>query len=410
MEVTDRLKDSLSTFSNAVNISLSLLDRDGKTLEIFGQSFAYCELFQKITGKYCPCAQMHQHSCQQAVKLGEEYIFSCPAGLTHFTAPILKNGVHVASVLAGPIALEYPDINLVDDVLHKYRASVDYRSKMFTALNSIPLVEPFRARYLSKLLFSYMTNLMSNEYEKTQELSGKAVQQAKIGEYIQLIKENPDVALPQYQLEKQLLSDVLSGNAEGAKAILNEMLGRIYFTSGNNVEIIKTRAIELVAFLSRAIVENKGDERTIYQMTDNFMRSVTKTSDLTDLSYVLLETLEKFTDLTFSDVLSTNLVIIKKAIRYMNDHYNSNPTLEEVANYVGLNPTYFSTLFKQKTGVNFSGYMMRLKVEQAKRLLKDSNLSLATIAAELGFESQSYFSNIFKRLTKMTPKQYRANL
>jgi len=410
MELTNILRDSLSTFSNAVNITLTLLDQDGMILDTFGAPCAYCELFQETTGKYCPCAQMHQHSCQQAAKLGEGYIFSCPAGLIHFAAPIFKNRNHVASVLAGPISLEYADINLIDDILPKYNISLDYRNKMYTALSSVPLVEPFRARYLSNLLFLYVTNLMSNEYAKTQELSQKTVQQAKIGEYIQLIKENPSTSLPQYELEKQLLSDVLSGNAEGAKAILNEMLGRIYFASGNNVEIIKTRAIELIAFLSRAIIENKGDERTIYQMTDSFFQHITKANDLTDLSYALLEALEKFTNLAFSNVISTNLAIIKKGIQYMNDHYNSNPPLEEVASYVSLNPTYFSTLFKQKTGVNFSGYMMRLKIEQGKRLLKDSNLPLATISAELGFDSQSYFSNTFKKFTKMTPKQYRESI
>jgi two-component system, response regulator YesN len=410
MELTNVLKDSLSTFSNAVNITVNLLDQDGMILDTFGSPFTYCQLFQEATGKYCPCAQMHQHSCQQAAKLGEGYIFSCPAGLIHFAAPIFKSKNHVASVLAGPISLEYADINLIDEVFRKYNISLDYRNKMYTALSAIPLVEPFRARYLTNLLFLYVTNLMSNEYAKTQELSEKSIQQAKIGEYIQLIKEDSETSLPQYELEKQLLSDVLSGNAPGAKAILNEMLGRIYFASGNNVEIIKTRAIELIAFLSRAIIENKGDETTIYHMTDTFLRHIAQTNDLTDLSYVLLEALEKFTNLAFSDVVSTNLVIIKKGIQYMNDHYNSNPTLDEVANYVGLNPTYFSTLFKQKTGVNFSGYMMKLKIDQGKRLLRESNLPLVTIAAELGFESQSYFSNIFKRFTDMTPKQYRENL
>lgn len=410
MEFTDVIKDNLSTFSNAVNITLNLLDQNGLILETFGAPCSYCELFQEATGKYCPCAQMHQHSCQQAANLGEAYIVSCPAGLIHFAAPILKNKKHVASVLAGPISLEFADINLVDDVMQKYDIPLDYRSKLFTALSAVPLVEPFRARYLSKLLFLNVTNLIANQDSKTQELSGKAVQQAKISEYIQLIKENPATSVSQRELEKQLLADVLSGNADGAKAILNEMLGRIYFTSGNNVEIIKTRAIELIAFLSRAIIENKGDEQVIYQMTENCLHSITKSNDLTDLSYVLLEVLDKFTNLAFSNIVSNNLAIIKKSISYLNEHYNSNPTLEEIADYVGLNPTYFSTLFKKETGVNFSNFMINLKIEHAKRLLKDTNLPLVTIAAELGFDSQSYFSNVFKRYVSITPKQYRQSL
>lgn len=407
MEMTDNLRENLSAFSNAVNITLSIIDLNGDIAETFGPECNYCKQFQTATGKYCPCTQTHFHACKQAADLGEGYIFLCPAGMIHFAVPIFRGKTHIGSVLAGPISLEYTDISLIDDVLQKFDISLEYRDKMYAARNAVPLVEPFRARYLSKLLFLLVTNLMANDQAELQKLSEKTIQQAKIGEYIQLIKENNNVSFSQRELEKSLLSDVLSGNAEGVKAILNEMLGRIYFTSGNNIQIIKTRAIELLAFLSRAVVENKGDEKTIYQMTDNFLHAITTTNNLTDLSFVLLEALEKMTNLAFSSSNTAHLSVIKKSIEYMNDHYNSNPTLEDVAGHVALNPTYFSTLFKKETGVNFSSYMTNLKIEHAKRLLKETNLPLITIATELGFDSQSYFSNVFKKYMHMTPKHYR---
>jgi len=77
---------------------------------------------------------------------------------------------------------------------------------------------------------------------------------------------------------------------------------------------------------------------------------------------------------------------------------------------VGLNPAYFSTLFKKETGINFSNYLLNLRIENAKLLLKNSNLSLINIAVEIGFDNQSYFSNVFKKVTGMTPKQYRQTL
>jgi AraC-like DNA-binding protein len=77
---------------------------------------------------------------------------------------------------------------------------------------------------------------------------------------------------------------------------------------------------------------------------------------------------------------------------------------------VGLNPTYFSTLFKKEMGVTFSNYILNVKIDHAKRLLKNTNMSLISIAIELGFDNQSYFSNVFKKATNMTPKQYRQAL
>lgn len=410
MPFIDVLKDNLSAFSNATNITLNLLDPEGHTLETFGPSYDYCKLFAEATGKYCPCFQMHHHSCAQAAQLGEDYIFSCPGGLIHFTVPIFKNNVSVASVLAGPIALEYADMTVVDDILQKHNISLNYRGKMYTAFTAVPLIEPYRARHMTKLLFLLISNLASHEAARMEELASKTFQQAKIGEYIQLIKEEPDTSPSQYTLEKTLISYVLAGNMDGAKGVLNEMLGRIYFASGNSVEIIKTRTIELIALLSRAIVEGGGDEKSVYHMTDTFLHAISSINDLTDLSYILLGTLEKFTNLAFANITSNNLTLIRKSVQYMNEHYNTNPSLEEVAHYVGLNAAYFSTLFKKEMGINFSNYIVKLKVEQGKRLLKNSNLPLITIAVELGFDSQSYFSNVFKKHTGMTPKQYRQSL
>lgn len=411
MDFIDILKDNLQTYTYATNISLSFLDKDGNQMAQFGQAFQYCALFHEATGKYCPCSKTHQDSCLMSLNLGESYIFLCPGGLMHFTVPIVKEKSYQGSVLAGPIVVDYPDITLVDGIIQKYNISLDYRRKMYTALTAVPLIEPFQARHLSKLLFLLVTNLITGEAERTKELSEKAFQQAKIGEYLQITKEDNNSYSPsQYAMEKNLIHAVLSGNIQGAKALLNEMLGQIYFTSGNNIEIIKVRTIELIALLSRATYEAGSNETSIYHMTESFMHQISNVKNLTDLSYILLETLDQFTNLVFSHSSGNNLSVVKKSIAFINERYNQNITLDMVAKHVGLNPAYFSSLFKKEMGINFSNYLMNLKIDNAKLLLKNSNLPLIDVAVELGFDNQSYFSNVFKRITGMTPKQYRQTL
>jgi len=410
MEFLDILYNNLQTYAHATNITLTMLDKEGTQLTSFGPTFQYCSLFNEATGKYCPCSKKHHDSCLQSVNLGESYIFSCPGGLIHFAVPIVKEKIYQGSVLAGPIALDYPDISLVDSIIQKYSISLDYRRKLYTALSAVPMIEPFQARHLSKLLFLLITNLITGEPERTKELSDKALQQAKINEYIQLTKEERPLSTTQYAMEKSLIHDVLSGNANGAKAILNEMLGQIFFTSGSNIEIIKVRTIELIALLSRAILETGSNDDKVYHMTESYMLKLTTVKNLTDLSYVLLEILEQFTNLAFSHTASNNLSIIKKSIAYINDRYNQNLTLDMVAEHIGLNPSYFSSLFKKETGINFSNYLINLKIDNAKLLLRNTNLPLINIAIELGFDNQSYFSNVFKKSTGMTPNQYRQKL
>jgi two-component system, response regulator YesN len=410
MEFLDILYDNLQSYAYATNISLTVLDKSGKPMTSYGQTYQYCSLFQEATGKYCPCSKIHHDSCLQSVNLGESYIFACPSGLIHFAVPIVKNKSYQGSVLAGPITLEYPDISLVDSIIQKYKVSLDYRRKMYTALGSVPLIEPFQARHLSKLLFLQVTNLIIGESERIKVVSDKALQQAKIGEYLQSTKEENFLPITQYAMEKSLIQDVLSGNSGGAKAILNEMLGQIFFTSGNNIDIIKTRTIELIALLSRAIIEAGSNQEEVFHMTESFMHKLTAVKNLTDLSYVLLDTLEQFTNIAFYPTTSNNSSIIRKSINFINEQYNHNLTLDMVAEHVGLNPAYFSTLFKKETGINFSSYLINLRIEKAKLLLKNTNLPLIDIAAELGFDNQSYFSNVFKKATGIAPRQFRQSL
>ena len=106
---------------------------------------------------------------------------------------------------------------------------------------------------------------------------------------------------------------------------------------------------------------------------------------------------------------SKNPVLIQKSISYINEHYNEDINLETIANIVHLNPSYFSSIFKKEVGVSFSNYLNKIRIEQSKLLLKNTDSSIVEIALEVGFEDQSYFSKVFKNLTKMTPKQYRQN-
>ena len=78
-----------------------------------------------------------------------------------------------------------------------------------------------------------------------------------------------------------------------------------------------------------------------------------------------------------------------------------------VAAQVGLNPSYFSTYFKQICGSSFKEYLNMVRVEEAKRLLANTDYSILDIAIAIGFDNQSYFSKVFKRVTGVTPGRFR---
>jgi len=84
-----------------------------------------------------------------------------------------------------------------------------------------------------------------------------------------------------------------------------------------------------------------------------------------------------------------------------------NVSLSAIADQMCLSPKYVSRLFNKGKGTNFREYKLKMKIEKAKSLLKDSSLTIDNIANELGYQNPESFMRIFKRLTKQTPTQYR---
>ena len=98
---------------------------------------------------------------------------------------------------------------------------------------------------------------------------------------------------------------------------------------------------------------------------------------------------------------------IEMAKQYIDGHCGEDITLEGVANYVNLNPAYFSRYFKKHAGVRFVDYLCRLRVERAKALLADPANKVYEICRAVGYNSKHRFHKIFKQYTDLTPTEYR---
>ncbi|MFC5407127.1 helix-turn-helix domain-containing protein [Cohnella soli] len=95
-------------------------------------------------------------------------------------------------------------------------------------------------------------------------------------------------------------------------------------------------------------------------------------------------------------------------IEYLERHYDQDITLSSAAEQIFMNPSYFSTLFKRKTGITFVHYLQHLRIEKSKALLLESNCKIYEIAVKTGFADEKYFFKVFKNLTGSTPTEYRA--
>ena len=97
---------------------------------------------------------------------------------------------------------------------------------------------------------------------------------------------------------------------------------------------------------------------------------------------------------------------IAVCLDYIYDHLHTHITAEQLAKLTGLNISYLSRLFKKETGQTISNYIRDKKIETAKNMLLYSDFSPSEIASILAFPSQSYFTEVFRKTTGVTPRKY----
>jgi len=102
--------------------------------------------------------------------------------------------------------------------------------------------------------------------------------------------------------------------------------------------------------------------------------------------------------------------VITKAKAFIRDHHTENLRLGQVARFVNTSPFYFCKMFKKGTGLNFTDYLSRLRVERSKNLLLNPNLRVSEIAYEVGFQSLTHFNRVFKNTLGQSPTRYREKL
>jgi AraC-like DNA-binding protein len=107
---------------------------------------------------------------------------------------------------------------------------------------------------------------------------------------------------------------------------------------------------------------------------------------------------------------NAELPVVTRAKEFIRQNQTEDLSLTKVAKAVNTSSFYFCKLFKKSTGLNFTDYVSRVRIEKAKNLLLNPNLRISEIAYEIGFQSLTHFNRVFKKIIGQSPTEYRAQL
>ncbi len=353
------------------------------------------------------CRDVHLLAAYQAERYGGKHIYFCPVSLLHWASPVRSDSMMQGALICGPAAICEPDTYFIDQV-NRY---APHPEELISRLDSITMVTPARAESLSNMLLLTALSISDAEGRALYEDRDLFQQQSHISDYLYGLKtmegdKRSDLDYP-LEIERKLMRLTAEGRKQEAGVLLDELIGILLCTTGADLEIIKSRILELVVLLSRSALEGGADAEQIFGINCNYIIKIREMETIDELARWTKRITDRFTDLVFNLRKVRHTQKILQATAYLKKHFHENVSCSEVAASVHLSTSYVSTMFKFEMGMTMTEYLTKLRIDESKHLLLNTSESLGTISLACGFEDQSYFSKVFKRCTGILPSRYR---
>lgn len=207
--------------------------------------------------------------------------------------------------------------------------------------------------------------------------------------------------------EPALLTSIRAGDRREAIRLVNHLLVHIYSVGEERNELLKGLLLELVVMISRAAVEAGASQTEILGLRFSHLVELAEIDDDEALSGWLRQTLERIFEAMERQNRCEIPVMVTAALLYLRRHMEREITREDLARHVGISAGHLSQLLKERTGRSFVEMLREVRVQEAAKLLLETDRSLAEVAASCGFCDQSYMTHVFRDLRGITPKQYR---
>jgi len=207
------------------------------------------------------------------------------------------------------------------------------------------------------------------------------------------------------QYFQEILEKIKYGNSSEAINILEKTF-EIYKRSNQSIENIKSNNILLYSLIINLSLEKNLNHLDLIGDDKKVFSKIWKSKSSEGILLILSRVIEAICDRINSEKKDSNY-IIEKANDYINENYMNNITLSTIAEFIHVNSSYLSRLYKQETNKNITTFITEVRLEKAKNLLLTTEMKIYEIAESVGIENSTYFSILFKKYTGYNPKDYK---
>lgn len=405
----------LNSFSHATKINSAVTDVEGNCILISQQGDCeFCQLVKSTSAGLAKCRHSYALGGVYASKWKEPYFFKCHAGLISWVCPISYRGKHIGNLVCGQVRMWEPsELNYSWSKNFAERNGLD-AEELMQSFNEVRLMSTNdiqAAADLALIITSYMDLSGADIFDfhrKLRKVSswiwGENTNKKDVDSRIELLDSEQDMNI----LGSRIFAETRNCNIAEAKKLLEQLVLQMFIQSNGQLEIIKGRSLEFLSLFTRLSTEYGVKFGEVIHLSDLKLKEIDDADTVDKVVLWLLSVGNVFIDVIAKKNNSGEKSIVSTVIDYIQNNYSSKSlSVQEIARVCHMNPAYLGQLFKKRMGYSIVDYIHKVRIEQAKRLLLETDQNIDLIADQTGFKDRSYFCKIFKKKTGLSPGEYK---
>ncbi|HZR44840.1 MAG TPA: AraC family transcriptional regulator [Ktedonobacteraceae bacterium] len=402
------LQQLLTTFYHTTRINIAYLDQHGSPID--------SRPSQLPTNPY-PIDPYPEKILQTALQYPQD--FFCKINNYEYYLYLQVNSTNDLRgfFIVGPVLCTRIDQSQIEQYVQNKKLPFKAKYTLQEYFDQIPLIDyaqiPYFHILLRKLIHApYIPTTSPNDSSSLSHTTPNFYQEPYKNWYQNW---HPEVAHSTPEIEEALFVAFQTLSKQEYLAYLASMSEKVWkmnavphLAKDDPIRSAKNMLIVFIALLARNAIRLGVPSHISLSLSDMLIQEVETLQTQHEIQKFTFTCAERYLDLKQQVHSGRYSYLVNKARRYIDEHIADPLSLKSIASALDVNPGYLSHLFKREKSQSITDYIHERKIDEAKRLLKYTNLSIVDVALRLHFTSQSYLTVIFKKYTGMTPTRYRS--
>ena len=381
------------------NLEVQLFD-NGRVLQIHYASYD----LPTVLERYKQATLIH--ILQEPLMKDCVYVFRDAIQLEFLAAGVWDGAEYRGTIVVGPGISKAYHPQLLREMSQKERLPLVMQRQLQQCYTTLTMVDEAKQQAISYLL----NNVFSSGMIQPQRIeTALPSAESTVVKFNDDLEQDRELIERRYESENKLLHAIAIGDLRLLKKVMEEWKGISwpYRHPHSPVRSMKNLSFSLNTLFRKAAESAGVHPLYLDSISGKFAIQIEQAQSIAELTCISEEMPQVYCNLVRELAVAALPSLVREAVTSIRFHIDQPLGLNQIADKLGVHPSYLSRAFKKALGITLTDYINKLRIEEAKYMLDHSNESVAKIALRIGYSEPNYFSKVFAKLEHVTPHDYR---